>query len=132
MPLRFCRGESPDHLRGNAHPRRSLALPTLPPRHFRSAAGVARTWLPGWQPERPERPERPALRVPKPAVAVLPLGSSGLVPQLAPLPREPRVLRVRVALLAPQQVARNPAPQAQPNWRVGALLAAWHRAQARP
>ncbi len=101
-----------------------------PPRHFRSAAGVARTGLPGWQ------PERPALRVPKPAVAVLPLGSSGRVPQQAPLPwvlrepREPRVLRVRVALLAPQQVARNPVPQAQPNWRVGALLAAWHRAQA--
>jgi hypothetical protein len=88
---------------------------------FRSAAGVARTWLPGWG------PERLALWAPKPAA--VPLGSPGLVQQQAP---QPRLLRVLVALLEPLQAARNPVPQAQPDWRVGAFLAAWHRALARP
>ena len=63
---------------------------------------MARTWLPGW------RPERLALWAPKPAAAV-PLGSPGLVQQQAPLPR---LLRVLVALLEPLQAARNPVLQA--------------------
>jgi hypothetical protein len=51
------------------------------------------------------------------------------VPQQVPLLP---VLPVPIALLEPQQGARNPAPQALQDWRFWAFLAAWHRAQARP
>ena len=87
---------------------------------------MARTWLQDWQPERAQ------WLVPPLAVAPVPLGSPGVVAKQAPLLRVLQVLRLPVALLEPQQGARNPAPQALPNWRVGAFLAAWHRAQARP
>jgi hypothetical protein len=87
-----------------------------PPRHVRSAAGVAKTWLQGWGPERAQ------WLVPPSAVAALPLGSLGLVPQQAPLLQ---VLQARRRLQVLQ------VPQAQPDWWVGAFLAAWHRALAR-
>ena len=63
-----------------------------PPRQFRSAAGAARTWLPDWQPERAQ------WLVPPSAVAALPLGSLGPVPQQVPL-LQVRRLGVLVALL---------------------------------
>ena len=93
-----------------------LSYQHSPPRHFRSAAGVAKTWLQGWGPERAQ------WLVPPSAVAALPLGSLGLVPQQAPLLQVLQVLQAR---------RRLQVPQAQPDWWVGAFLAAWHRALAR-
>lgn len=85
-----------------------------PPRHFRSAAGVARTWLPGWQPERAQ------WLVPPTAVPAAPLVSPGLVVQQ------------QVPLLQVLQVlqARLPVPQVLPEWQVWAFPAAWLRVQA--
>jgi hypothetical protein len=77
---------------------------------------VAKTWLQGWGPERAQ------WLVPPSAVATVPLGSLGLVPQQAPLLQ---VLQARRRLQVLQ------VPQAQPDWWVGAFLAAWHRALAR-
>ena len=85
-----------------------------PPRHFRSAAGVARTWLPGWQSERAQWLVLPT------AVPAAPLVSPGLVVQQ------------QVPLLQVLQVlqARLPVPQVLPEWQVWAFPAAWLRVQA--
>jgi hypothetical protein len=69
--------------------------------------------------------------VPPSAVAAVPLGSPGVVAQQVPL-LQVRRLGVLVALLKPQQGARNLAPQALQDWRFWAFLAAWHLAQAPP
>lgn len=88
-----------------------------PPRHFRSAAGVARTWLPGWQPERAQ------WLVPPTAVPAAPLVSPGLVvQQQVPLLQVLQVLQVLQA--------RLPVPQVLPEWQVWAFPAAWLRVQA--
>ena len=95
-----------------------------PPHQFKSAAGVARTWLPGWLPAQAQRLVLPS------ALAAAPWVSLGrMVQQQAPLLQVPQVLqarRLQVPLLLPQ------VPQPLQGWRVWAHPGVWFRGQAPP
>ena len=92
-----------------------------PPQQFKSAAGVARTWLPGWQPARAQR------LVPPSALAAAGWVSPGRVVQQQAPPlqalqaRRLQVLQVPLPVLPPLQ-----------GWRVWTPLGAWLRVQAHP
>lgn len=96
-----------------------------PPQLFRSAAGVARTWLPGWQPARAQRlAQRLALQSALAAARWVSLGR--VVQQQEPLlqalqARRLQVLQVQLPVLPPLQ-----------GWRVWTPLGAWLRVQAHP
>ena len=96
-----------------------------PPQLFRSAAGVARTWLPGWQPARAQRlAQRLALQSALAAARWVSLGR--VQQQQAPLlqalqARRPQVPQVQLPELPPLQ-----------GWRVWTPLGAWLRVQAHP
>ena len=81
---------------------------------FRSAAGVARTWLPGWQPARAQR-----LALPSAMAAARWVSLGRVVQQEAPLLQALQARRLQV--LPPLQ-----------GWRVWTPLGAWLRVQAHP
>ena len=74
-----------------------------PPQLFRSAAGVARTWLPGWQPARAQR-----LALPSAMAAARWVSLGRVVQQQAPLlqvlqARLLQVPQVQLPMLQPLQ-----------------------------